>query len=147
DDVADPARGEANAARFVSDEKVLGVVGPFNSGVAQTLVPTLTQAGMAVVSPSNTNPVLTLGPDWAAGTTSRPYSTYFRTVTTDVDQGPMAAQYLHGKAKKTKLYVVDDMSAHGTTLTKGFTTEFTKLGGTVVGTEQVHPAELTFAGL
>ncbi|MFD3873059.1 ABC transporter substrate-binding protein [Streptomyces sp. NPDC058623] len=147
DDVADPARGEANAARFVSDEKVLGVVGPFNSGVAQTLVPPLAQAGMAVVSPSNTNPVLTLGPDWAAGTTSRPYSTYFRTVTTDVDQGPMAAQYLHGKAKKTKVYVVDDTSAHGTTLTEGFTTEFRKLGGTVVGTEQVHPAELTFAGL
>ena len=147
DDAADPAKGEANAALFVSDEKVLGVVGPFNSAVAQTLVPPLAQANMAVVSPANTNPVLTLGPDWAAGTTSRPYSTYFRTVATDVDQGPMAAQHLHDKAKKSKLYVVDDTSAHGTALAKGFTAEFTKLGGTVVGTEQVHPEEGTFAGL
>ncbi|MGW3324064.1 bifunctional serine/threonine-protein kinase/ABC transporter substrate-binding protein [Streptomyces virginiae] len=147
DDGADPATGEANAARFVSDEKVLGVVGPVNSGVAKTLVAPLARANMAVVSPSNTDPVLTLGPDWAAGTKARPYSTYFRTVATDVVQGPFAARYLHGTAKKTKVYVVDDAGAHGTALTSGFTPEFTRLGGTVVGTEQVDPAERAFAGL
>ncbi|WP_158943320.1 bifunctional serine/threonine-protein kinase/ABC transporter substrate-binding protein [Streptomyces sp. NRRL S-378] len=147
DDGADPARGASNAARFVSDEKVLGVVGPLNSGVAKTLVAPLAQADLAVVSPGNTDPVLTLGPDWAAGTRTRPYSTYFRTLATDVDQGPFAARYLYGEAKKTKLYVVDDASAHGTALTSGFTAEFTKLGGTVVGTEQVDPAERAFAGL
>ncbi|MFG2976903.1 bifunctional serine/threonine-protein kinase/ABC transporter substrate-binding protein [Streptomyces sp. NPDC048331] len=147
DDEADPAKGEANAARFVSDEKVLGVVGPLNSGVAKTLVAPLARANMAVVSPSNTDPVLTLGPNWTAGNGSRPYSTYFRTVATDVVQGPFAARYLHGSAKKTKVYVVDDASAHGTALTSGFTPEFAKLGGTVVGTEQVDPAERAFAGL
>ncbi|MER7826304.1 ABC transporter substrate-binding protein [Streptomyces sp. NPDC096097] len=147
DDGADPAKGEANAARFVSDEKVLGVVGPLNSGVAKTLVAPLARANLAVVSPSNTDPVLTLGPDWAAGTKSRPYSTYFRTVATDVVQGPFAARYLHDSAKKTKVYVVDDASAHGTALTSGFTPEFAKLGGTVVGTEQVDPAERAFTGL
>ncbi|MFD7631864.1 ABC transporter substrate-binding protein [Streptomyces sp. NPDC059851] len=147
DDGADPAKGASNAARFVSDEKVLGVVGPLNSSVAKTLVAPLAQANMAVVSPANTDPVLTLGPAWAAGTTSRPYSTYFRTIATDVDQGPFAARYLHGEAKKAKLYVVDDASAHGTALTSGLTAELTKLGGTVVGTEQVDPAERAFAGL
>ncbi|WP_146228487.1 bifunctional serine/threonine-protein kinase/ABC transporter substrate-binding protein [Streptomyces sp. CG 926] len=147
DDGADPAKGEANAARFVSDEKVLGVVGPLNSGVAKTLVAPLARANLAVVSPSNTDPVLTLGPDWAAGTKSRPYSTYFRTIATDVVQGPFGARYLHDSAKKTKVYVVDDASAHGTAVTSGFTPEFAKLGGTVVGTEQVDPAERAFAGL
>ncbi|MFJ9591177.1 ABC transporter substrate-binding protein [Streptomyces virginiae] len=147
DDGADPARGASNAAQFVSDEKVLGVVGPLNSGVAKTLVAPLAQAGMAVVSPANTDPVLTLGPGWAAGSKSRPYGTYFRTVATDVDQGPFAARHLHGEAKKTKLYVVDDASAHGTTLSSRFAAEFTKLGGAVVGTEQVDPAERAFEGL
>ncbi|MFD3809004.1 ABC transporter substrate-binding protein [Streptomyces sp. NPDC058619] len=147
DDGADPAKGGPNAARFVSDEKVLGVVGPLNSAVAKTLVPPLQRADVVTVSPGNTDPALTLGPDWAAGTKSRPHSTYFRTIATDVHQGPFAARYLHGKAKKTKLYVVDDASAHGTALTSGLTTEFTKLGGTVVGTEQVDPAERAFAGL
>ncbi|MFE5625898.1 ABC transporter substrate-binding protein [Streptomyces virginiae] len=147
DDGADPARGASNAAQFVSDEKVLGVVGPLNSGVAKTLVAPLAQASMAVVSPANTDPVLTLGPGWAAGSKSRPYGTYFRTVATDVDQGPFAARHLHGEAKKTKLYVVDDASAHGTTLSSRFAAEFTKLGGAVVGTEQVDPAERAFEGL
>ncbi|MFD3325539.1 ABC transporter substrate-binding protein [Streptomyces sp. NPDC058701] len=147
DDGADPAQGAPNAARFVSDEKVLGVVGPLNSGVAKTLVPPLQRANLVTVSPGNTDPALTLGPDWAAGTTSRPHSTYFRTVATDVHQGPSAARYLREKAKKTKLYVVDDASAHGTALASGLTAEFTKLGGTVVGTEQVDPAERAFAGL
>lgn len=147
DDGADPAKGEADAARFVSDEKVLGVVGPLNSGVARTLVAPLARAGLVNVSPGNTDPVLTLGPDWTGGSASRPYSTYFRTIATDVDQGPFAARYLYGTAKKTKLYVVDDASAHGTGLAAGFTAEFTKLGGTVVGTEQVDPAERAFAGL
>ncbi|MGW0753270.1 bifunctional serine/threonine-protein kinase/ABC transporter substrate-binding protein [Streptomyces sp. NPDC002587] len=147
DDGADPAKGGPNAARFVSDEKVLGVVGPLNSVVARTLVAPLARAGLVNVSPGNTDPALTLGPDWAVGTKSRPYPTYFRTVATDVDQGPFAARYLHGEAKKAKLYVVDDASAHGTALTSGFTAEFTKLGGTVVGTEQVDPAERAFEGL
>jgi ABC-type branched-subunit amino acid transport system substrate-binding protein/serine/threonine protein kinase len=146
DDVADPAKGASNATGFVSDEKVLGVVGPLTSGVARTLVPPLARAGVVNVSPGNTDPVLTLGPDWASGTRSRPHSTYFRTIATDVDQGPFAARYLHG-AKKTKLYVVDDASAHGTALTSGLTAAFTKLGGTVVGTEQVDPGERAFAGL
>ncbi|WP_405861102.1 bifunctional serine/threonine-protein kinase/ABC transporter substrate-binding protein [Streptomyces sp. NBC_00090] len=146
DDGADPAKGAPNAAQFVSDEKVLGVVGPLNSAVARTLVPPLARADVVNVSPGNTDPSLTLGTDWAAGTRSRPHSTYFRTIATDVDQGPFAARYLH-EAKKTKLYVIDDASAHGTALTSGLTAEFAKLGGTVVGTEQVDPAERAFAGL
>ncbi|MFE5909636.1 ABC transporter substrate-binding protein [Streptomyces wedmorensis] len=146
DDEADPAKGAANAARLVSDDKLVGVVGPLNSGVARTLVPALSRAGVVNVSPGNTDPALTLGPDWASGTRVRPYSTYFRTIGTDVDQGPFAARYLHG-AGKTKLYVVDDASSHGTALTSGLTAEWKKLGGTVVGTEQVDPAERSFAGL
>lgn len=146
DDGADPAKGASNAARFVADGKVLGVVGPLTSSVARSFVPPLAQADVVNVSPGNTDPALTLGPDWAAGTTSRPYATYFRTIATDVDQGPFAARYLHD-SKKTKVYAIDDASDHGAALTAGLTAEFTKLGGTVVGTEQVDPAERAFAGL
>ncbi|MFF0560760.1 ABC transporter substrate-binding protein [Streptomyces sp. NPDC004266] len=146
DDEADPAKGAANAARLVSDDKLVGVVGPLNSGVARTLVPALSRAGIVNVSPGNTDPALTLGPDWASGNRVRPYSTYFRTIGTDVDQGPFAARYLRGTGT-TKLYVVDDASSHGTALTAGLTAEWKRLGGTVVGTEQVDPAERSFAGL
>ncbi|MFK3728775.1 bifunctional serine/threonine-protein kinase/ABC transporter substrate-binding protein [Streptomyces sp. NPDC088090] len=146
DDGADPVKGAANATRFVSDDKLVGVVGPLNSAVARTLVPVLSRAGVVNVSPGNTDPALTLGPDWATGTLARPHSTYFRTIGTDADQGPFAARYLHG-AGKTRLYVVDDASPHGTAVASGLTAAWKKLGGTVVGTERVDPAERDFAGL
>lgn len=147
DDESSPAEGAPNAARFVADEEVLGVVGPLNSAVARTMGEPLAQANLVNVSPANTSPGLTLGPHWAEGTKSRPYKTYFRTVASDVAQGPFAARYLHGEIGRTKLYVIDDGGDYGTTLTSGFTAEFTKLGGAVVGTEQVDPAEADFAGL
>ncbi|MFJ8691993.1 bifunctional serine/threonine-protein kinase/ABC transporter substrate-binding protein [Streptomyces roseolilacinus] len=147
DDEATPAKGQPNAARFVADGKVLGVVGPLNSAVAQTMVKPLAQADLVNVSPANTHPALTLGPHWATGARSRPYKTYFRTIATDVDQGPFAARYLHDEAGKRKLYVIDDGSEYGTSLTSGFRAEFTKLGGTVVGTDRVGTAQNDFSGL
>ncbi|WP_411104561.1 bifunctional serine/threonine-protein kinase/ABC transporter substrate-binding protein [Streptomyces sp. cmx-4-9] len=147
DDQGSPALGGPNAARFIADRKVLGLVGPLNSGVAQTLVEPLAQANLVNVSPANTNPALTLGPQWAKGVTSRPYKTYFRTVATDADQGPFAARYLHDTAGKGKPYVVDDNSAYGTALAAGFTAEFRKLGGAVAGADHVDPAATDFSGL
>ncbi|WP_185911078.1 bifunctional serine/threonine-protein kinase/ABC transporter substrate-binding protein [Streptomyces sp. WAC07149] len=147
DDEAAPAKGAPNAARFVADEKVLGVVGPFTSAVARTFVEPLARANLVNVSPSNTDPALTLGPQWAKGTASRPYGTYFRTVATDVDQGPFAARHLHDEAGKTKLYVVDDSGAYGAGLASGFTDEFRKLGGSVVGADHVDPAQSGFSAL
>ncbi|MER5761894.1 ABC transporter substrate-binding protein [Streptomyces sp. NPDC002082] len=147
DDEAAPAKGGPNATVFIDDAKVLGLVGPLTSGVAKTMAEPLGRANLVNVSPSNTDPVLTLGPNWAKGSKSRPYESYFRTVATDVDQGPFAARYLHEEAGKRKLYVIDDSSAYGTGLASGFGTAFTKLGGTVVGTDSVDPAQADFSYL
>lgn len=147
DDEGDPAKGLPNAAQFIADDKVLGVVGPLNSGVAQAMAEPLGRANLVNVSPANTNPVLTLGPQWAAGTKSRPYGNYFRTVATDVDQGPFAARYLHDEARKTKFYVIDDGSAYGTSLTTGFRAELAKLGAAVVGEGRVAPEPGDFTSI
>lgn len=147
DDEATPAKGRPNATQFIDDEKVLGMVGPLTSSVAKTMAEPLGQANLVNVSPANTDPVLTLGPHWAKGSKSRPYKTYFRTVATDVDQGPFAARYLHDEAGKRKLYVIDDGSTYGTGLTSGFRAAFAKLGGTVVGTDRVDPAQDDFSYL
>ncbi|MGW5035913.1 ABC transporter substrate-binding protein [Streptomyces nigra] len=147
DDAGDPAKGARNAAGFVSDPKVLGVVGPVSSSVAESMVPPLADADLVNVSPANTSPVLTLGPDWASGTKSRPYDTYFRTLANDADQGPFAARYLRNDARKGKLYVVDDRTTYGTALVSGFTAEFEKLGGSVVGREHVDTDQRGFSGL
>ncbi|GGS80758.1 hypothetical protein GCM10010286_01590 [Streptomyces toxytricini] len=147
DDEALPAKGLENASRFAGAADVLAVVGPFTSSVARSLVPPLDRAGVVTVSPSNTDPVLTLGPDWAQGTRSRPHRGYFRTTPTDTAQGPFAARHLYRDAGKRKVFAVDDGSAHGTTLTAGFRREFTGLGGTVVGTAAVAAGEKDFTAL
>ncbi|MER8096867.1 bifunctional serine/threonine-protein kinase/ABC transporter substrate-binding protein [Streptomyces goshikiensis] len=147
DDQAQPGKGQENATRLIADDKVLGVVGPLNSSVAAAMLRPFEQANLVNVSPANTNPALTYGPDWVKGTKSRPYQTYFRTVATDADQGPFAARYLHDEAKKTRLFVIDDSSDYGTGLTTGFRNEFSKLGGTLVGADHVAPTGGDFATL
>ena len=92
DDEGKPDVGKNAATGLAGDEQVVGVVGNLNSSVAIQTQPVFAQAKIVQVSPANTNPALTIGPDG-----ERLYPTYFRTCTTDAVQGPFAAQYLRGR--------------------------------------------------
>lgn len=146
DDQAQPSSGQQNASAFVGDQSVLGVVGPLNSSVAQSMQKVFDDAKLVEVSPANTSPDLTQGANWQT-TKARPYKSYFRTATTDAIQGPFAAQYIYNKAKKTKVFVIDDKKTYGAGLAKTFTGEFTKLGGKVVGTEHINPDTKDFSAV
>jgi branched-chain amino acid transport system substrate-binding protein len=146
DDQAQPSSGQQNASAFVSDKSVLGVVGPLNSSVAQSMQKVFDDAKLVEVSPANTNPALTQGTNWQKSK-ARPYKSYFRTATTDAIQGPFAAQYVYNKAKKTKVFVIDDKKTYGAGLAATFTGEFTKLGGKVVGTEHINPDTKDFSAV
>jgi branched-chain amino acid transport system substrate-binding protein len=147
DDKAQPATGQQNATTFVSKSEVLGVVGPLNSGVAQSMQQVFNAANLVEISPSNTNPALTQGPDWAKGTKTRPYKTYFRTATTDALQGAYAAEFAYNKIGKKKVFVVDDKQTYGAGLATIFKEEFAKLGGKVVGTDHVNTGDKDFSTL
>ncbi|MFJ2646865.1 branched-chain amino acid ABC transporter substrate-binding protein [Streptomyces sp. NPDC087420] len=147
DDQAQPSSGQQNATKFVADKTVLGVVGPLNSSVAESMQKVFDDAKLAEVSPANTNPALTQGTDWNGGTKARPYKSYFRTATTDAIQGPFAAQYLFNDAKKKKVFVIDDKKTYGAGLAATFTAEFKKLGGTVAGTEHINPDTKDFGAV
>lgn len=147
DDQAQPSSGQQNAVNFVSKKEVLGVVGPLNSSVAESMQKVFDDAKLAQVSPANTNPALTQGTEWNGGTKKRPYTSYFRTATTDAIQGPFAAQYLFNDAKKKKVFVVDDKKTYGAGLAATFTAEFKKLGGQVAGTEHINPDTKDFGAV
>ncbi|MEV7679296.1 branched-chain amino acid ABC transporter substrate-binding protein [Streptomyces sp. NPDC088341] len=147
DDQAQPSSGQQNATKFVSDPEVLGVVGPLNSSVAESMQKVFDDAKLVEVSPANTNPALTQGPEWNGGTKQRTYKSYFRTATTDAIQGPFAAQYIYNKAKKTKAFIIDDKKTYGAGLAGTFTEEFEKLGGKVVGTDHVNPDTKDFSAV
>ncbi|GAB7107701.1 branched-chain amino acid ABC transporter substrate-binding protein [Streptomyces phaeofaciens JCM 4814] len=146
DDQAQPSAGQQNATALVADKSVLGVVGPLNSSVAESMQKVFDDAKLVEVSPANTNPALTQGTDWAK-TKKRPYTSYFRTATTDAIQGPFAAQYVYNDAKKKKVFVIDDKKTYGAGLAATFTAEFKKLGGKVVGTQHINPDAKDFSAV
>ncbi|MFI2433867.1 branched-chain amino acid ABC transporter substrate-binding protein [Streptomyces sp. NPDC018693] len=146
DDQAQPSSGQQNAVQFVADKDVIGVVGPLNSSVAESMQKVFDDAKMVEISPANTGPSLTQGQKWQTEKV-RTYKSYFRTSTTDAIQGPFAAQYIFNEAKKTKVFVIDDKKTYGAGLAGTFTDEFKKLGGTVVGTEHINPDTKDFSAV
>ena len=55
----DDAKCLANAKAYAANRAVVGVIGPFNSGCAFALVPVASRAGLAIVSPTASDPGLT----------------------------------------------------------------------------------------
>ncbi|MFI1967632.1 branched chain amino acid ABC transporter substrate-binding protein [Streptomyces cinnamoneus] len=147
DDQAVPGTGQQNAAKLAADKTVLGVVGPYNSGVAQSMQGIFAKSHLTQVSPANTNPALSLGDAWAKGDKKRPFPTYFRTATTDLVQGRFAAQYYYNESKKRRVFVVDDKQTYGMGLAAIFAQEFKHLGGQVVGTDHLTVKETDFSGI
>ncbi|MGW1291415.1 ABC transporter substrate-binding protein [Streptomyces sp. NPDC002533] len=147
DDQAQPSSGQQNASKFVANKDALGVVGPLNSSVGESMQKVLADAKLVQVSPANTSPSLTQGQKWNGGEKVRPFASYFRTATTDAVQGPFAAQYLFNDAKKKKVFVIDDKKTYGAGLAGTFKAEFTKLGGKVVGTEHIDPETKDFSSV
>jgi branched-chain amino acid transport system substrate-binding protein len=136
--VHDVQQGAKNVTQFVADNSVLAMVGPFNSGVAAGEIPIANSTDMAMISPSNTNECLTQEPadghckGQAAKLRASGKNNYFRVCTTDLIQGPAAADYAYNKLGKKKVYVLNDQQQYGLGIAKNFAAQFAKDGGTVL---------------
>ncbi|WP_326608431.1 branched-chain amino acid ABC transporter substrate-binding protein [Streptomyces sp. NBC_01799] len=144
DDQAQPSVGGQNAQKFIDNKDVLGVVGPLNSSVSQSMQKPLNDASLTQISPANTGTELTQGNDWKTGDKQRPFKTYFRTATTDQIQGAFAAKYLFNNAKIKNVYLIDDQKTYGAGLAASFKATFTELGGKIVGSDHVNPDDRDF---
>jgi branched-chain amino acid transport system substrate-binding protein len=154
----DPQTGAQNITALASDPTVMGVVGPFNSSVAVAEIPISSQQNLALISPANTNPGLTLQQYAAANGIifSQLYpngqpACYFRIPGNDVVQGTLDADIAltpvpaKNKPAFTKVYVVDDNETYGVGLANFFMAEFTNpqnpalagKGGKVVGHDSI----------
>ena len=79
---------------MASDKSVVAAIGPQMSGAGKAMAPILSQADLAIVTPSATNPDIT-NPKFADQYKPNGKAIFFRTVTTDAFQGPNMAE-LHG---------------------------------------------------
>jgi branched-chain amino acid transport system substrate-binding protein len=143
DDSSDPATGTAGAATLAADTSVVAVVGPYNSGVATAVLPTLQAAGMALVSPSNTLTSLSLGDNAAAP--KRPFANYFRMVGNDAKQGEFLAEQALKLGLKTAA-VVSETKAVSKGLADAFVVAFKAKGGVVTVQQTVPDGTTDFAG-
>jgi len=124
DDQATPDTGVANAKNIVSDPAILCVVGHYNSGVQIPSSEEYHTAGLANVSPANTNPKVT----------ERGYLEVSRIVGRDDMQGAVGAQFAFSKGLKSA-YVVHDKTTYGQGIAEYFKREAEKLGMQVLGFE------------
>ena len=111
DDASDPKQGTQVAQKLV-DQKVVAVVGHLNSGVSIPASKIYSEAGIAQISPSSTNP------DY----TNQGFKTTFRLVGTDAQQGPVLAKYTLEKLNAKNIAIVDDSTQYG----KGLADQFEK---------------------
>ena len=102
DDKADPKEGTLAAQKIV-DGGAVAVVGHLNSGTSIPASKIYSDASVAQISPSATNPKLT----------EQGFKTTFRVVANDNQQGGVLANFAAGEMKAKTIAIVDDRTAYG----------------------------------
>jgi len=129
-----------NGQQLINDKTVIGEVGPLNSSAAKVSEPTYNRAGLVQISPSNTNPDLTVAKFRAKYEPATAFSgapiTYFRTCTTDIIQGHSDALYVKKAGFKT-VFVTDNQGTYGIGLSNYFAQEAKMVGLTVLGQSEL----------
>src|SRR5271155_1739626 len=136
----DPAQAATNARKMVSDNSVVAAIGPQMSGSGKAMSPILSQGGLAIITPSSTNPDIT-SPKFASQYRPAGKAIYFRTVTTDAFQGPNMANYYADTLKVKSVFVLDDSGAYGVGIANTFQAQAQKRGLNVLGRDQLNPKE------
>src|SRR3954468_13958847 len=137
----DSAKCSANAAAYAREKSVIGLIGTFNSGCAKLEIPIANRAPggpLAMVSPSNTYPGLTVGgPGPAPGEPKVYYPTgkrnYARVVWTDQFQGAADGIFSQQKLKLKSVYVLTDKQTYGQGIATLYRRAAQKLGIAVKG--------------
>ena len=143
----DPAAGAQNVKTFIADSAVLAMIGPFNSNVAKSEIPLTNDAGLAQISPSNSNDGLTVGDDAKKLRTAHPdTNAYFRVCTKDSRQGGALAQFAQKLGFK-KIFIIDDNETYGKGLADTFEASIKQLGLTSLGHEHITANQQDFKAL
>ena len=148
------AQCQSNARAYAADPSVLGVIGTYNSGCAEAIVPILGEApggGLAMVSPGNTLICLTqTSPSCAKGEPQSLYPqrrNYARVVPNDAYQGAGLASFAKGKKLERAfvLYAGGDPTSLGQA--KTFRGAAKKLGIEIAGFRAWNPEAKSYTGL
>lgn len=141
DDRSDPKEAVSVANRIVADKNVMAVVGHFNSGCSIPASSVYAGAGIPMLTPASSNPLLTdqqLSPQW---TWPR---CIFRGNTTDQVQGPVGADFAVKTLRLTRVGIIHDKTSYGQGVAEEFRQQAIKDGATVVAFEGVQVGDRDF---
>jgi len=127
DDGCSAEGGQTSAQKIVSNPDIVAMVGTSCSGAGVPAAKILSDAGYAMVSPSNTAPSLTDPELHEAG--------YLRTAHNDEVQGRAMAEYAFNELGITKAAAIHDGDPYTEGLASVFTAAFEELGGEIVAFE------------
>jgi branched-chain amino acid transport system substrate-binding protein len=131
-----PAQATTVSQQFISNSKIVAVVGPAGSQEVLAVGPLMGRAGLPFITGSATNTTLTDGRN----------PTFFRVVSRDDKQGPEDANYIVKNLKPKALMIVDDQEAYSTGLVSSMIPIF-KAAGISVDHESVSQKVTDFSSL
>ncbi len=121
--------GQAAAQKLAVDKTIVAVVGSSCSSESVPGAPIITDAGLTMLSPSATAPILTDPTKRAAG--------FFRTAHNDKVQGKVGADFVFTGLGLTKVATINDGSPYSEGLVAAFEDAYKALGGEIVAHEAV----------
>lgn len=122
--------GQAAAAELVADPTLVGIIGTTCSDVAEVVMPLIDQAGLVMISPSNTAPQLTA--------VSHPWqNSYARTAHSNLLQGQVGAEFAYQVLGSRTAVILHDGSDYTRTLAQSFADRWQALGGSVLLQTQI----------
>ncbi|GAB2878499.1 branched-chain amino acid ABC transporter substrate-binding protein [Paraburkholderia jirisanensis] len=134
DDQADPRIG-VQAAQKLVDQNVSAIVGHFNSGTTIPASQVYETAGIPMIDPAATNPIIT----------NRGFANAFMVISTDAQNAGNAGTYAVKTTKAKRIAIIDDRTAFG----QGEADEFEKAvkaaGGTIVAREYTDNKTMDFS--
>jgi branched-chain amino acid transport system substrate-binding protein len=122
--------GTTGMQRIVADPQVVGVIGTSCSGAGVPASQIASEAGLVMISGSNTSPSLTSDLEGNANDAFQPG--YARTAHNDLIQGQAAAEYVFNELGLTKIATIHDGDPYTEGLATAMGNAFTELGGEIV---------------
>ena len=138
DSQLDAAKARTATQRFISNKKVMGVVGPSISQGVVTSGKLLAKANLVAISPSATRVSLTIP--------KRTYPTFFRNVPNDSKQAPQVATFARTKLKADSVVVIDSQDDYSVPLADAIG-KLLRAKGANVSRESVAASDTDFSSI
>lgn len=151
----DPNQGAANVKAMIATRCIVAMVGTFTSEVSAAEMPITAKANLAMISPSNTSPGLTLqqyaaayGFTWSNLHPVGYPINYFRIAANDIVQGQIDAAFTYTAPTASppglgthNVYLVDDSTPYDAGLADYYTMAYERDGGTILGRSRMSATE------